>query len=478
MMSDAERRAGPRRRAFWVSAAAIAAALLGGGLYGLIVGSESGDARPRGTLEDVLALRDRDDLNVLFVLVDTLRADRLGAYGYERDTSPNLDALAATGIRFAQQVSQSSWTKCSMASLWTGLYPVRARVLRSPDVISSEAHMPAEVFQEAGFRTTAVWRNGWIAANFGFSQGFEIYLSPKPRQEIRAPIRRLENPNISLEGDDGDIIHSAIEFLRAHGHERWFLYLHMMDVHQYAFSKETALFGTNYRDSYDNSIRWVDSLLGQLFDELERRGLRERTFIVFSSDHGEAFGEHNGEGHARDVYGEVTQTPLILAPPFRLEPGVVVQARTENVDLWPTVLELMGLPALPDVDGESLVPQIVAAAGGESGPDDEGLAFAQLDQTWARLQGRPRPMVAVNRGRWRLIYRALRPEDSELFDKRQDPREQIDLAETQPEVTEALNELVSTYLESRPPPWGDDSPTVEIDEMQMNQLRALGYGVR
>jgi hypothetical protein len=87
-------------------------------------------------------------------------------------------------------------------------------------------------------------------------------------------------------------------------------------------------------------------------------------------------------------------------------------------------------------------------------------------------------MVAVNRGRWRLIYRALRPEDSELFDKRQDPREQIDLAETQPEVTEALNELVSTYLESRPPPWGDDSPTVEIDEMQMNQLRALGYGVR
>jgi arylsulfatase A-like enzyme len=434
MMSDAERRAGPRRRAFWVSAAAIAAALLGGGLYGLIVGSESGDARPRGTLEDVLALRDRDDLNVLFVLVDTLRADRLGAYGYERDTSPNLDALAATGIRFAQQVSQSSWTKCSMASLWTGLYPVRARVLRSPDVISSEAHMPAEVFQEAGFRTTAVWRNGWIAANFGFSQGFEIYLSPKPRQEIRAPIRRLENPNISLEA--------------------------------------------NYRDSYDNSIRWVDSLLGQLFDELERRGLRERTFIVFSSDHGEAFGEHNGEGHARDVYGEVTQTPLILAPPFRLEPGVVVQARTENVDLWPTVLELMGLPALPDVDGESLVPQIVAAAGGESGPDDEGLAFAQLDQTWARLQGRPRPMVAVNRGRWRLIYRALRPEDSELFDKRQDPREQIDLAETQPEVTEALNELVSTYLESRPPPWGDDSPTVEIDEMQMNQLRALGYGVR
>src|SRR5262245_18651007 len=97
----------------------------------LRMGGADGDPRPRGTLEDLLALRDRSDLSVVFVLVDTLRADRLGAYGYARDTSPNLNALAATGIRFARQVSQSSWTKCSMASLWTGLYPVRTRVLRA-----------------------------------------------------------------------------------------------------------------------------------------------------------------------------------------------------------------------------------------------------------------------------------------------------------------------------------------------------------
>jgi arylsulfatase A-like enzyme len=476
-MSEAEGRSSPRRRALGVLAAVVAVALLAAGLYGLVTGGEGRDSRPRGTLEDVLALRDRDDVNVLFILVDTLRADRLGAYGYERDTSPNLDALAATGIRFAQQVSQSSWTKCSMASLWTGLYPVRTRVLRSYDAISPEARMPAEVFQEAGFRTAAIWRNGWIAPNFGFSQGFEIYLSPRARQEIRGPLRRLENPNITLEGDDGDIIHSAIEFLRAHGHERWFLYLHMMDVHQYAYAEESALFGTSYGDIYDNAIHWVDSLLAPLFEELEQRGLRERTFIVFSSDHGEAFGEHNGEGHARDVYGEVTQTPLILAPPVRLEPGIVVEARSENVDLWPTMLDLLGLPPLPDVDGESLVPQIVAAAAGDSRPDEEGLAFAQLDQTWARVEGRPRPMVAVNEGRWRLIFRALRPRHSELYDKWEDQAEQRDLAEEQPEVAERLNALARNYLQSPPPPWGE-APTVEIDEMQLHQLRALGYGVR
>jgi arylsulfatase A-like enzyme len=196
-------------------AAAAMLALIAFALVRLLIGAGDRDPRPRGALEDVLALRERSDLNVLFILVDTLRADRLGAYGYERDTSPNLDALAATGIRFAEQVSQSSWTKCSMASLWTGLYPVRTRVLRAYDVISPEARMPAEVFQEAGFRTAAIWRNGWIDPNFGFSQGFEIYLSPRSQRSRGARLVRLENPNVSLDGDDADILDSAREFLRA-----------------------------------------------------------------------------------------------------------------------------------------------------------------------------------------------------------------------------------------------------------------------
>ncbi len=221
--------------------------------------------RPLGGPEEIATLAARDDLNLLFVLIDTLRADRLSAYGYDRETSPNIDALAATGVRFAEHLSQSSWTKCSMASLWTGSYPARTGVTRAPQAVSEEARMPAEIFREAGFRTAGIWRNGWIDPNFGFSQGFEIYLSPRSERAKANRMRRLENPNITLTGDDGDILFSAYEFLRAHGHERWFLYLHMMDVHQYAYTEETALFGTTYSDSYDNSIRWVDSLLGHLF---------------------------------------------------------------------------------------------------------------------------------------------------------------------------------------------------------------------
>jgi len=479
-MSKSEGQDRSRRRLFARLAVLAAVALIAVGLLRLAIDASDGDPRPRGTLEDVLALRERSDLNVLFVLVDTLRADRLGVYGYERDTSPNLDALAATGVRFAAQVSQSSWTKCSMASLWTGLYPARTRVLRSQDVVSPEAHMPAEIFREAGFRTAGIWRNGWIDPNFGFSQGFEVYLSPRSQRRQANRLRRRENPNITLDGDDADILFSAFEFLRSHRRERWFLYLHMMDVHQYVYSEDTALFGTSYSDSYDNAIRWVDSLLGHLFSGLEEFGLRENTLVVFSADHGEAFGEHGGEGHARNVYGEVTQTPLILSFPFRLDPGIVVEARSENVDLWPTVLDILGLPALPDADGRSMLPEIIAAARSETPAEgeDDGLAFAEIDQTWGRAREGPRPMVAVNQGPWRLMFRAGAPERTELYDKSADPREQRNIAHQKPEVTERLKELAVGYLKSPPPPWGEDAPSVEIDEMQMNQLRALGYGVQ
>jgi arylsulfatase A-like enzyme len=431
-----------------------------------------GDPRPRGDVDDLTALRGRDDVNLLFILIDTLRADRLSSYGYDRPTSPEIDALAADGIRFARQMSQSSWTKCSMASLWTGRYPARTGVTRSPQSLSEEARMPAEILREAGFRTFAIWRNGWISPSFGFSQGFEIYHSPRPGR-IPATLRR-EKPTVGIAGTDQDIVASAMEFLRAHGHERWFLYLHLMDVHQYVYDEETALFGTTYSDIYDNSIRWVDRVVGSLVRDIDARGLRDRTLIVLAADHGEAFGEHGREGHARDVYGEVTTTPLVLSLPFRLEPGAVVDRPTENVDLWPTLLDLLGLPPLDEPDGRSRLPELLAAVRGEPLPDSDGTGFAHLDQTWGRNGREPRPMVAVRDGPYRLVQRAGQ-ERAELYDRSADPYEQQDIGEERPEVRERLEALVAEYLAQRSG-WesGDD---VELDEQELEQLRALGYAV-
>jgi arylsulfatase A-like enzyme len=201
---------------------------------------------PVGSADDIARLRERDDLNVLFVLIDTLRADRLGSYGYARETSPQLDRVAARGVRFANHLAQSSWTKCSMASLWSGMYPARTGITRYDDVIPVEARLPAEILKEAGFRTVGIYRNGWVAPTFGFDQGFDVYMRPSSRPV--PPQVRIENPTVKLRGTDEDTIAAALEFLRIYGDERWFLYLHLMDVHEYLYDEESALFGSSYSD--------------------------------------------------------------------------------------------------------------------------------------------------------------------------------------------------------------------------------------
>jgi arylsulfatase len=444
------------------------------------------DPRPIGTADDITSLQKRSDLNVLFVLVDTLRSHRLGCYGYARDTSPTLDYLAGTGVRFAQHQSQSSWTKCSMASLWTARNPARTGVLRFDDVAPPEATLAAESFRDAGFLTAGIWRNGWVAPVFGFGQGFEHYEQPQAKAPP-APIRR-ENPNIVLEGTDDDVIDSAIEFLRVHGRERWVLYLHLMDVHQYVYDEESALFGTEYGDLYDNSVRREDRILGRMLWHLADEGYLEDTLIVLTSDHGEAFRERGYEGHAKEVYRETTEVPFVIAFPFRLEPGIVVESPTRNVDVWPTVLELLGLAPMLDVDGRSLVSTMLASARGDpvSEPGPPGISY--LDRTWGRPDSSPLPMVAVADEGYRFVYAPgevgadgggiVLDTREQLFDRMADPRELDDVSEEYPEIADDMRAIAERYLEMPPDPWGVDTPHIELEELQLNQLRALGYDIR
>jgi arylsulfatase A-like enzyme len=439
----------------------------------------SGDPRPVGTAEDVEALADRDDVNVLFILIDTLRADRLGTYGYERATSPALDRLADRGVRFARHLAQSSWTKCSMASLWTGLYPNRSGVTRFDEVLSEEAELPAEILAEAGFRTAGIFRNGWLMSYFGFGQGFETYVRPIP--EPVNPGVRAENPTLTSGGSDLDATAAASEFLRVHGHERWFLYMHLMDVHQYLYSEDTALFGTSYSDIYDNSILWTNKVLEPFFEELARRGQTEKTLVVVTSDHGEAFGERGFEGHARHVFRETTEVPFILSFPFRFEQPVVVSDRTRGVDVWPTVLDLLGLDEPEVGDGRSLRPEILAALGRqtESPPDDDLVAYAHLDQNWGRANQPQNTTLAVVDDDLRYVsYRDAEGEVQQelLYDAGSDPLELTNVAASAPEDLEWMRGLAAAYLARSKVPF-EPNERLELDELQLNQLRALGYQV-
>jgi arylsulfatase A-like enzyme len=422
-------------------------------------------------------LRHREDLNLVFLVVDTLRADRLGVYGYQRGTSPNIDGLARYGIVFDRVVAQSSWTKTSMASLWTGTHPINNGILRYDHVLPPEAVMPAEILREAGFRTVGLWRNGWVEPNFGFAQGFDTYVRPTPGAK-RAEIQRRTRSPHPLIGTDEDLTLSALDFLARFGEQRFFLYLHYMDLHQYVYDEQSAIFGTSYSDAYDQSLHWTDRLIGALIFALERRGVLDRTLVVIASDHGEAFLEHGYEGHARNLYEEVTHVPLIILPPFLLEPGVRVTTTLSNADVWPTLLDVLGLPPLPSADGVSALPRILEA-GGEAPRSDaerhERPVFAQLARGWGTPKTGDRPLVSVTWRGKRLIAQLDRPERLELYDHGVDPAEANDLYPTDPQAADSLRALVEQYVADAKPSWGAPPREIELDELRLNQLRALGY---
>ena len=456
----------------------LAIALLTGCGSATNVGSDQ-PPWPIGSAEDIEALAERDDVNVLFIVVDTLRADRMSVYGYERETTPTLASLARFGVRFDRHLAQSSWTKASMASMWTGLYPTRNGVIEFDDIIPEDAVLPAEVFAANGFRTVGLYRNGWVAPTFGFGQGFENYSRP-----VALPRRKdvvEANPTVSLAGHDGDTIQFAIEFLRAERSRRFFLYLHLMDVHEYTFDEASALFGTSYSDIYDNSIRWTDDVLTMLLDQMIEWGLFRNTLIVLTSDHGEAFRERGEEGHARSLYRETTEIPFLVLFPFRLQTGgLVVKSRTRNVDVWPTVYDLLGLE-VPEsettLDGVSLRDELLAAAHRRPASDESAKrdGFAHLSQHWGR-GGRGDRTYALTHGTMRYVRKVVDGKVvEELFDRRDDPRELVDRSTTEPERLATMRERAAA-LAVESPAWGRPE-TRELTELELNQLRALGYKV-
>lgn len=454
----------------WVLALAGVLAL-GMGAF-LLLFDSSVESRPIRGIESLEEPREKP-LNVVFILVDMLRADRLSAYGYERDTTPYLSGFAESGVRFANVEAQSTWTKCSMASLWTGIFPPRTGVNRFDHALPAEASMPAEIFKEAGYTTAGIWRNGWVAPNFGFAQGFDLYIRPAQRAE--AKVASPKPGTKKLPGTDLDISQAAIEFLRGQGDDPFLLYLHYMDVHQYAYDPTAAElgFGTALSDSYDASIHWTDRNVAWVVNELEALGLHDDTIVIIASDHGEAFNEHGVEGHARNLFRETTQVPLLMLLPFRVADPVVVEPLVRNVDIWPTVLDLAGLQSLPDADGQSLVPLMLAAGRGES--PETPVSVAYLDQRWGKTEEEAAPLVSIREhGRGRVAWNTLRPEASfRVYDHTVDPKERNNLRADPPAWTAELRTELEGVLQ-KPLAFGGET-SVEIDEMYEAQLRALGY---
>jgi arylsulfatase A-like enzyme len=412
--------------------------------------------------------------NILLISVDALRADHLSCYGYDRQTSPVLDGLAAGGTRFSRAFVNTHGTPPSHTTLLSSMYQETHRVgigaAPTANTLPTGVEMIQEVFSAAGWHTVAITGGGFMSADFGFSRGFDVYVD-----HARRAARQAEE------------LFKHIRPVLGSGRPV-FAFFHTYQVHSpYAPPKRFRhLFG-EYRGSieatseallevnsdpdkdftredfeyleslYDGEIRYTDEVLGKLLASLDTIGFLDNAVVVATSDHGEEFGEHGGVLHGGKLFEELLRVPLIIAG-AGVDRGVVDPSLVSLIDIAPTLLSLAGLEIPDSMEGRSVFDR----------PASEQWRHQRIFAQYGDA------LYCVRTPRWKLIQRTAN-QKVKLFDLHRDPGERRNLEARHPEVVGYLLSELEEWRAQRPQLDRGSRRDVELSEKMVEQLRALGY---
>ncbi len=351
---------------------------------GLIILTGCGDASAPADVQPV-------GPNVLLISIDTLRADHLGAYGYQRPTSPNLDRIARQGVVFENHISSTSWTLPAHAALFSSLPDSVHGCTDTDRVLAEDITTLAERFGAAGYETAGFFAGPYLHPAFGLGQGFEHY------ENCTSYASALDGAPAAQWAMDLDVMHQShrditnpsvfkafTRWIDEPGRGKFFIFVHLWDVH-YDFippSPYDTMFDPDYTGSvtgenfffdrsinpnmpprdlehlvalYDGEIAWTDEYLGHIIARLETLGVLDDTVIAITSDHGTAFFEHGLKGHRNSLFDELIRVPLVIRYPASIEAGTRISTQTRSIDIGPTLLDLAGLATGDDIHGHSLL---------------------------------------------------------------------------------------------------------------------------
>lgn len=404
--------------------------------------------------------------NVLLVSLDTTRADHIGCYGDEQARTPNIDALASRGVLFEDAVAPAPITLPSHSSLMTGKLPLAHGVRDNGLFVLGEQHQTmAESLRDRGYRTAAAIASYPLQARFGIGQGFELF-----DDHITASHEDLFGqkvfPKSRLYFDErqaGDVNEAIWPWLEEHHEEPFFLWLHYFDAHQ-PLEPPPPYDQIFAHDPYRGEIAYADESIGTVLQRLDDLGVRERTLVIVTADHGEGLGEHREATHSMLLYQSTLHVPLIIAAPQGVAGGRV-EERVSLVDVLPTVLELLEIEIPTGVQGRSLAHHLTGA--NAEPPSRQREVYAEtLSPRLARNWGELRALFV---GDHKYVH-GPRPE---LYDLASDPREQHDLVAEQPEVASGLRVRLERFVRQHAVEGLDASTT--LDDEGARQLQALGY---
>lgn len=443
--------------------------------------------------------------NILLVVVESLRADHVGCYGYSRDTTPAFDGLAKEGVRFAQMISTSSWTTPSVMSIFTSELPHSHGVINVQSKLSKDTTTLAAELKRQGYTTIAVLVNPCAAAGLGFDRGFSTYddFTVLLKVELNAfdAVGSKGSRTINDCTTSRELVDLALQYLdKAPKGKPWFLFLFLHDPHaDYVPSREYAsMFDPSYvgkatgkvigiKDSYthvypdkrdlehvialyDGEIRYTDDQFRRLWQSMGAKGLcNENLLTIACADHGEEFNDHGGLQHARTLHEEVVRVPLIMHWPNHFPKGKAIKDQAQLIDLMPTILSQIGADVPKQCAGSDL--SAVIAGRGTVARQDVALHLSTGLGEACALR-RPTCKAIVN----------LKTGSRELFDLIKDPGEQSPLSDEQiqgnGEFVAFLNQLIA---------WNDaeqgalkalvpsQKAEPKLSTEQMDALRSMGY---
>ncbi len=401
-------------------------------------------------------------LNVILVTADTLRADRLPAYGYDKVETPNLDRLAASGVVFEQATTVVPLTLPAHSTMFTGTYPMHHGVRDNGGYYLGQDQVTlAETLKESGYQTGGFVSAFVLDSRWGLNQGFDTYWDD-------FDLNKFENVGLdTVQRRGGEVLAEAVKWMDSVKEDPFFAWLHFYDVHTPYEPPEPFL--SRYKGymgaRYDGEIAYLDSLVGELLSWLAENDLEDDTLVVFIGDHGESLGQHEETTHGFFIYDATMHVPFLLKAPYRqIRPGRRIPAQVRNVDLMPTLLDLVAIAPPPSVQGTSLVPLL------EGDTEDLGL-LAYSESFYPRHHYGWSELKSIRNGLLHYID-APRPE---LFDVLADPNQSKNLASqraaTVTELKTALDEMVARYgVEGI-----DEKGPETLDPDTQAQLAALGY---
>jgi len=461
------------------------------------------------TIASARAADDAARANVVLITVDTLRADRLGAYGHRSDTTPALDRLAAGGVRFADVTAQWPQTWPCIASMMTSTYPSTTGVRYSPRRPLALKHRTlAEILSAAGYQTGAVVANATIGKRLGFDQGFDTFVESWAAGSGQSAARRLEKDpgRIKELTNATTVTDQGLRVLKSFDSRRpFFVWLHYIDPHgpyvpppvyaemfansyapepvdhrllpayqqQKAGNASVISDLAFYKAQYDREVRYFDDQVARVLAVLAADSNNERTLIVITADHGEGLGEHRYYlEHGAVPYQPTAQVPLLMSMAGTLPAGRVVAEPVGLIDLAPTILDTIGIAPPPDMEGRSLLRLV-------RGEPDTAPTHVFMESGRKHLS-----QVAVRRGPWKLVHTRAAADrhrfglpELGLFNLRTDPGETNNLVNEHRELIAEMKGVLDTWVANGQKKMQASAPEVpETDSATKEALRVLGYG--